>query len=174
MQTSSFFIKKIIIFFLLFTPHFTHQQCIVVIYWDLRVVLSNFIYLIWRRLCGVFDLNILFVYIFLFSLTNYMFQCCILASSAVLIYTGRPETRSANTIYAITRRALASTRRMLEAIVWRMDSTVRSLTGHMTSDLLSTISGDTNRVLPFPPECSGVGLRNVEWLHMFLGFLLGI
>lgn len=33
-------------------------------------------------------------------------------------------------------------RRMLEGIVWRMASTVLLLTGHMISDLRSTISGD--------------------------------
>lgn len=66
-----------------------------------------------------------------------------LSSSAVPIYTGPPVTQSASIISVITRQALASMRRMPEGIVWRTASTVLLLTGHMISDLQSTISGDT-------------------------------
>lgn len=76
-----------------------------------------------------------------YFIISFLFYCL----SAVLIYTGQLVTQSASTISATTRLALVSTRRMLEGIVWRMDYTVLSLTGHMTSDLQSTTSGDVQR-----------------------------
>ena len=52
-----------------------------------------------------------------FRSADEIFQCCVLASLAVLIYTGPLVTQSASTIYAITRLALVSMRQMPEGIV---------------------------------------------------------